>query len=123
MSGPPFPRGPVAGSNGIGFFIIGKSPIGSIIPFDMWSTVISQYADSPIITTLISNWLQYIDQTVDIDAFFDNIWNINTAQGYGLDVWGRIVGVTRTLTISTGRFFGFEEQGITVDPFGQSPFF
>jgi len=89
----------------------------------MWSTVISQYADSPIITTLISNWLQYIDQTVDIDAFFDNIWNINTAQGYGLDVWGRIVGVTRTLTISTVRFFGVEEQGFTVDPFGQSPFF
>lgn len=123
MPGPPIPPSPAPGSNAIGSFIIGVSPIGTIPSFDMWQTIISQYADSSKITQLISNWFQYIDQTADIDAFLDNIWDITTAVGYGLDVWGRIVGVTRILTVQTGRFFGFEEQGITVDPFNQSPFY
>jgi hypothetical protein len=121
QTGPPYQRyapGNAPGENAIGTFIIGESQIGDIIPFDMWLTVISQYANSPIITTLIANFQQYVDQTLNMQSLYDNIWNVLTAQGYGLDVWGRIVGIQRVVQIQTTRFFGFEEQTPTVEDFG-----
>lgn len=125
MSGPPYPHpNPAPGSNAIGLFQIGVSPIGTIPAFDYWQTVLSQYANSPIITQLISNMFAYLDQTQNFDAFYDNIWNIDTAQGYGLDLWGRILNVTRTLQLpGSQQNFGFEEQSITVQPFNQAPFY
>lgn len=124
MSGPDINR-PKAGSNAIGSFAIGVSPIGDIPPFDYWDTIISQYANSPILAGLIAKFAAYVDLTQNMDSFFDLIWNIDSAQGAGLDVWGRIVGVSRTLNIiSAGKYFGFEEAtSISADPFGQSPFY
>lgn len=90
-------------------FVIGISPIGTIPPFDPWKTIVSQYATSPILTGLILNINSYLDQTADIEAFFDNIFNVMTAEGYGLDIWGRIVGVNRVLQVSVGDWFGFNE--------------
>lgn len=126
MSGPPYPHpNPAPGSNQIGKFQIGVSQIGDITPFDYWQTIISQYANSPILTTLIGNFYQYLDQTFNFSQLFDNIWNVTTAQGYGLDVWGRIVGVQRIINVPTGAgpFFGFEEAGVGPQPFGQGVFF
>lgn len=124
MTGPDINR-PRPGSNAIGSFIIGVSPIGTIAPFDWWSTIISQYANSPIMTTLIGDFFDCVDQTANMDAFFDLIWNVDTAQDYGLDVWGRIVGVVRTLNVvEDGKYLGFEEStSISADPFNQSPFY
>lgn len=125
MTGPPTPR-PIAGSNSIGRFVIGESPIGTIPAFDLWLTIISQYANSPRLTAILVDFFECVDQTADVDAFFDLVMNLNTAQGYGLDVWGRIVGVSRTLTVSTSTFFGFAQQAPTVDDFapgGRSPFY
>ena len=61
-------------------------------------TIISQYGNSATITKLIQNMNAYIDPTADIDGFYNTIWNVNTAEGIGLDIWGRIVG------LPTGRF-------------------
>lgn len=123
--GPPFPgqAGTGAGSNAIGKFAIGISPIGDIPPFSFWNTVISQYANSPILTQLISNMFQYIDQTQNIDQFFDLIFNLDTAIGYGLDLWGRILGVSRVLTVLSSVDFGFQQQVPTVDTWNVAPFF
>lgn len=123
MSGPdPFRFKP--GSNAIGRFIIGVSPIGDIEVFDRWQTIISQFANSPILMQLLENFDSYIDQTVNMASFFDNIWNIDTAQGYGLDVWGRIVGVVRTLKVATtGDYFGFKEATPGSEPFGVASFY
>lgn len=122
MSGPDI-NAPQPGSNAIGSFVIGVSPIGSIVPFSYWQTIISQYANSPSITTLIGDFDQYVDQTANFDALFDDIWNVTTAQGYGLDVWGRIVGVSRTLHIvGDTTYLGFEE-ATTGFGFGQAPLF
>lgn len=124
MSGPPYPIPPGAGSNGIGEYEIGVSPIGTIPSFDVWTTMISQYANSDIIDNLVLNFSNAIDQTQNFENFFNFIWNVDTAIGYGLDVWGRIVGVNRTLQIPSGKYFGFQEGGSdSYDPFGQSPFF
>lgn len=115
------------GSNGIGNFIIGVSPIGDIPTgnFDVWATVLSQYANSSILMQLILNMDDYLDQTINFQSFFDLIMNVDTAQGYGLDVWGRIVNVSRTLSVTDPNsiFLGFEEAGSPAQPFNQAPFF
>jgi len=122
MSGPDINR-PRYGSNAIGSFVIGISPIGDIQPFDFWDTVISQFANSTRLIQLIQNFDSYVNQTVNMTAFFDMIWNVDTAQGYGLDVWGRIVGVTRTLHITfDAEYLGFKEALPGSNPFGQAPF-
>lgn len=131
MSGPPYPRyapGAAPGKNTIGVgFEIATSPIGDVPPFDVWTTILSQYANSPIITQLCVNMGQYVDQTKNFSDFFDNVWNIDTAFGNGLDIWGRILGVSRVVQLTGGSqpFLGFEEPGTptTLTPFGQAPFF
>lgn len=123
MSGPDVNR-PRPGSNGIGIFEIDVSPIGTIIPFDYWDTIISQYANSPILTELIGNMDAYLDQTQNLDSFYDLIFNVATAQGYGLDVWGNIVDVSRTLDVPGDlTYFGYEEAGIGANPLNTQPFF
>lgn len=124
-SGPPYPVPPAPGSNGIGLFSIGISPVGTIPPFDWWATVLSQYANSVTLTSILKNFFECIDQTANFDAFFDNIFNIDTAVGYGLDVWGRILNVSRTLHIPGTFYFGFNEasSGDEVLGFNQGPFY
>jgi hypothetical protein len=122
VSGPPYPRG--TGIAPIGQFVIGVSPIGQVPSFDIWLTVISQFANSPRLMQLILDFFGYIDQTVNFENFIDDIWDIDTATGYGLDVWGRIVGVTRVLSIPTpSTFLGFKEASPGSDAFNSSPFF
>lgn len=63
-------------------------------------TVISEYANSPTMLALIESFNAAVEANADIDNFYLWIWNIETAQGFGLDIWGRIVGVVRTINTS-----------------------
>lgn len=87
---------------------------------------IAQYANSPRILALIESFSEAINADGLSDLFFDAIWNIDTATGYGLDVWGRIVDVRRTLYVpggQSGDLFGFAEAGTgVVFGFNQWPF-
>ena len=74
-------------------------------------TIISQYANSKVITALIGYLNSALDPSTNINNWYNWIWNVNTAQGYGLDVWGRIVGVNRVLTVTSGKFFGYTGPG------------
>lgn len=126
-TGPPYPRYPngAPGSNAIGTFTIGVSPIGTISPFDPWLTVLSQYANSPRLTAMITSFNAAVDQTQNMDNLYDLVWNVATAVGYGLDVWGRIVGLPggRTLHIpGSTDFLGFNEAGSWTG-FGQGGFY
>lgn len=93
-------------------------------------TILAQYANSPTIVDLISRFNDCIDPSTDLDALFSMIWDVETAVGYGLDVWGKIVGVTRQLQTDPGsNYLGFEE-GYTAEtadtgpqPFDQAPFY
>ena len=60
-------------------------------------TIISQYANSATISQLVRNMNTYLDPRADFDTFFDFVWNVDTAQGFGLDIWGRIVNIRREL--------------------------
>ncbi len=87
-------------------------------------TIISQYGNSAAISQLIRGMNEYIDPRADIDKFFDFVWNVDTAQGFGLDIWGRIVDVGRDLTIPGELLtFGFLSATPGVLGFGQAPFF
>lgn len=86
-------------------------------------TIASQYANSPTIITLIDAMNQYIDPSVDLENFYNFVWNVDTAVGFGLDIWGRIVNVSRVLTIPNQlEYFGFEEQP-EAEPLNQAPFY
>lgn len=98
--------------------------------FDIESTLISQYANSPTIVQLVQNMGQYVDTGADLNTFYDFVWNVDTAQGFGLDIWGRIVGIGRDLNIpGVASYLGFTEAFTeeTADtgpqPFGQAPFY
>lgn len=91
---------------------------------DVLPTVISQYGNSETLLRLIENMNAYIDPAANIDDFYNQVWNVDTAQGWGLDVWGRIVGVTRNLQVPSGIYLGFEEAGpLTGAPWGQAPWY
>lgn len=93
---------------------------------DVERTIISQYAASPTLVRLITDMNQYVDQRANFDAFYNFVWNVDTAVGFGLDIWGRIVGVGRLLRLpSNDPIFGFENSDIPADwePFNQGVFF
>jgi hypothetical protein len=87
------------------------------------ATVLQQYANSPILLSLIENLNSVIDPTADIDAFYNNVFQLSSAIGFGLDYWGTILGVNRILTVSTGSYLSFKESTNTSGEFGQSPFY
>lgn len=87
-------------------------------------TIISQYGNSATITQLVRNMDQYIDPRADFDTFYDFIWNVETAQGFGLDIWGRIVNISRELQIPPdSTYFGFSDALPGSYPFGEQPFY
>lgn len=91
---------------------------------DVERTIISQYGNSPTILQLVQNMNAYLDPRADFDAFFDYVWNVDTAQGFGLDIWGRIVNISRELQIPPDpNFFGFSDALPGSYPFGEQPFY
>lgn len=78
--------------------------------FDVNLTVLSQYANSPVMLQMIANFSDWLDLGNRFREFYTLIWNIDTAVGHGLDVWGRILGVTRVLQVPSGDYLGFEQQ-------------
>ena len=89
----------------------------------MHPTIISQYANSPTLVQLVDFMEQDIDPSADLDAFYDFVWNVLTAQGFGLDIWGKIVNIGRELNIPGAQDnLGFSE-GPSGLPFDQAPFY
>lgn len=94
-------------------------------PFDPSPTVISQYANSPTILALAFSMGDYLRPDVNFEAFYNFVWNVDTAQGFGLDIWGKIVGISRLLKIEADSpVFGFENVDSPPDwsPFNQGTF-
>lgn len=70
-----------------------------------------QYAASPRIKQLITYSTEYFSASW-VDEFYNVVWNVDTAQGFGLDIWGRIVAIEngRFLQIDAGTaYFGFND--------------
>jgi hypothetical protein len=92
-------------------------------PFAWQQTVMSQYANADRTMNLIASFSDAFDQTANIDRFYDLVWNVDTAQGWGLDVWGRIVVIGRALKVPV-KYFGFDEMGPDdIEPFNSAPYY
>lgn len=82
-----------------------------------------QYAASPVIQQLVADRESYFPIAWQ-DQFYDVVWNPRTAQGFGLDIWGRIVVIGRDIQIPIVDYLGFTtnpEQSWA--PFGQEGFY
>jgi len=91
---------------------------------DYPQTIISQYANSPTILQMIDNTNQWIDPSANFQTFYETIWNIGTAGTFGLDLWGRILGVSRRFfVIRPGEYLGFSGNDPDYQPFDQAPFY
>lgn len=91
-------------------------------------TILSQYANSPTMTEILANINENIDTKLDIESFYTNYFNPETAVGPGLDIWGAIVGVGRRLKLTTtDKIVGFNYDGWQADsswqPLSQAPAF
>lgn len=87
---------------------------------DALEPVLSQYAASPRILALLVKQAAILDPGKDLMLWYDGIFNPRTAQGVGLDIWGRIVGIGRMLWMTNTEFFGFAYQ--LMENFDQAPF-
>ncbi|MGJ0566818.1 DUF2612 domain-containing protein, partial [Enterococcus innesii] len=92
--------------------------------FDAWDiaeTVQSQYATSKRMRAVIDAFWQAINPKSDIDLLYRKLVNPRTAEGYGLDVWGRIVAIGRSYLAAedTNSYFGFDPpEGVKNDRLG-----
>ncbi|PHM61162.1 DUF2612 domain-containing protein [Xenorhabdus ishibashii] len=91
---------------------------------DIKETFLSQYANSPTICTILNSVNEVIDPRANANEFYHLAANVLTARGFGLDIWGRIVGIGRDLSIPDPSidYFGFNETN-KYSPFDQAPFF
>ena len=85
------------------------------------TTILSQYSTSPHILALAHGFALRIDPSPDIDLFFEKVFDIETAQGWGLDNWGRILGVPRGVQVASTDWFGY--YGSQLQPWNNAPFF
>ena len=84
-------------------------------------TIMSQYAHSPTILALIDGINQVIDPQYFIDDFYNYVYRLSTARGFGLDIWASKVGVSRYAKAANpnAKTFGFQPD---YQPFNTYPF-
>ena len=86
---------------------------------DIDPTIIRQYFTSPRLRRILEDYRDNLDPTPFIELLTENWLDPRTATQWGLDIWGRIVGVSRYLSVSADKFIGYEEAGdLTTDTYG-----
>ena len=77
-----------------------------------------EYSNSTTLLYLLACSDQWIDPSQFGASFLADVWNIDTAVGFGLDIWGRILGVSRYLQVAAplaGQYFGFNTNPTAAD--------
>lgn len=95
--------------------------------FHIDATVQSQYAASPHIRALVDAYWEALNPDADIDLIYKNMIDPDTAVGFGLDVWGRIVAIGREYVAADEEniYFGFKPEVANdrLDTFDNAPFY
>lgn len=93
-------------------------------------TVIRQYAAAGALKRIIYSFNDAVSIDDFIESFITEVWDVRTAGTYGLNVWGKIVGVSRLVTVEPSEdYFGFDEASSSPavaddpQPFNQAPFY
>ena len=58
---------------------------------------------------MLYDFRENIKPGVDIDVFYKNIMNIETASGIGLDIWGRILNASRNMFLENGTLIELDD--------------
>jgi len=67
-------------------------------------TIQSEYGNSPRILAIVNGMNANIDPSKDIDGFYNAIFNVATANIFGLSIWSRIVGIPQSLIVALGTY-------------------
>jgi hypothetical protein len=91
-------------------------------------TILTQYSSSAKLLSIINTFYQAEKIDDFTDEFIERVWDLTTCETFGLDVWGKIVGVSRYIIAPIdNQAFGFSEaDDASPDyptPFNDSPFF
>lgn len=95
--------------------------------FHIDETIQSQYSTSPRLMALIRGLYKVLYPAQDLDMLYKRLFDVDTATGPCLDVWGRITGIPRTGQMVTAigvPHFGFDSGMDDSDTgFNQAPFY
>ncbi|EFL6450600.1 DUF2612 domain-containing protein [Escherichia coli] len=91
-------------------------------------TILTQYSASHKLISIIDTFNQAVSIDEFTDEFIARVWDLTTNETYGLDVWGKIVGIGRYITSPIeSDSFGFSEADAGAAdyplPFNDAPFF
>lgn len=92
-------------------------------------TVQKEYSNSTTLLALLDYFDQWLDPATFTSTFLSYVWDISTAQGFGLDIWGRILGRSRYIEVTQtpGDNFGFQANPTVGQtnwkPWSQAPFY
>ncbi|EFB9895778.1 DUF2612 domain-containing protein [Escherichia coli] len=95
----------------------------------MWEdTILTQYSASKKLLSVIDTFNQAVSLDDFTDEFIKKVWDLTTCESFGLDMWGKIVGISRYIVAPIDSdSFGFSEadDGSTdyPSPFNDSPFY
>ena len=83
-------------------------------------TIMAQYANSPNILALIKGMNDAIDPQYFIDDFYNYVYRLSSAKGFGLDIWADKVGVSRNAPMAdpNAKTLGFADG---FEPFNSAP--
>lgn len=81
----------------------------AISDIDVLDSIQSQYAASPHMLALLVSKAALADPGKDLMKWYMSVFNPQTAEGIGLDIWGRIVGAQRTLEVRETKWLGFSQ--------------
>lgn len=92
-------------------------------------TIIKEYSASQKILNIISTFNDAVSIDDFTDSFIDQVWDLTANGSFGLDVWGKIVNISRYITADIDSdSFGFYEADSGTgegypDTFNSSPFY
>ncbi|AKM48185.1 DUF2612 domain-containing protein [Edwardsiella sp. EA181011] len=91
-------------------------------------TILTQYSASKSLLSIIDTFNQAVSLDDFTDEFINRVWDLTTCESFGLDMWGKIVGVSRYIKASIDSdSFGFSEADDGSDgypsPFNDQPFY
>lgn len=95
----------------------------------MWKdTILTQYSASQKLISIIDTFNQAINLDDFTDEFIEKVWDVSTCETFGLDMWGKIVGISRYISApveSTSIGFSEADDGNPdyPTPFNESPFY
>ncbi|MDM2751415.1 DUF2612 domain-containing protein [Citrobacter sp. Cs237] len=95
----------------------------------MWEeTILTQYSASKKLLSIIDTFNQAVSLDNFTDEFISKVWDLTTCETFGLDMWGKIAGISRYINAPIeSSSFGFNEADDAdpdyPTPFNDSPFF